>query len=201
MQSLVIDNFLPYPNVVREWALTKTFYNSTQFSQRIGSSTTWPGKRTDHVVDLDAAYADDILTKISNIARKTFFDAPLSVRSYFQLCSQSDGDSWIHQDNDVDIAALLYLSPDAPINSGTTLYKCLDQAAWQNLTIGEMMKINRQEREDLYEKLFVPVDVIGNLYNRMVMYRGDIFHKSNDYFGSSKFDSRLTQVFFLKFER
>lgn len=200
MQSLVIDNFLPYPNVVREWALSKTFYTSTQFSKRIGKETNWPGRRSDHVMDLDVEYANDVLTKVSNIARTTFANRDVSIRSYFQLCAHADGDSWVHQDNDVDVAALLYLNPNAPVNSGTTLYRCNDLDHWNKLSMQEMVAINRIEREDLYKKLFEPVDVIGNVYNRLVMYRGDIFHKSNDYFGSTKEDSRLTQVFFLKFE-
>lgn len=201
MQSLVINDFLPYPNVVREWALSKEFYDCNQFSKRIGVSTNWPGIRTDHVMELDSAYANDILGKISIFTRKFFYDAPVSIRSYFQICRSSDGDSWIHQDNDVDIAALLYLSPNAPVSSGTTLYECRDYTKWQNLSMDEMTKINRKERQDLYNDLFDPVDVIGNVYNRLVMYRGDIFHKSNDYFGTTKQDGRLTQVFFLKFER
>jgi hypothetical protein len=201
MQSLVINDFLPYPNVVREWALSKEFYDCNQFAKRIGVSTNWPGIRTDHVMELDSAYANDILGKISIFARKFFYDAPVSIRSYFQICRSSDGDSWIHQDNDVDIAALLYLSPNAPVSSGTTLYECRDYTKWQNLSMDEMTKINRKERQDLYNDLFNPVDIIGNVYNRLVMYRGDIFHKSNDYFGTTKQDGRLTQVFFLKFER
>jgi len=201
MQSLVIDNFLPYPNVVRSWALSKTFYDSDQFSSRIGSPTSWPGTRTDHVMDLDPAYADATLSQVSAIARKVFLDRELSIRSYFQICKQSDGDSWIHQDNDVDVAAILYLSPLAPVSSGTTLYHCNDIQKWSQLGIDEMKQINRVERTELYDSLFTPVDVIGNVYNRLVMYRGDIFHKSNDYFGSTNADSRLTQVFFMKFER
>jgi hypothetical protein len=201
MQSLVIDNFLPYPTVVRNWALSNEFYDSQQFSERIGTQTHWPGIRTDHVIDLDVDYANSILGQISSIARRNFLDRELSIRSYFQLCRESDGDSWIHQDNDVDIAAILYLSPNAPISSGTTLYKCNDYTNWSNLDIRKMKQINRLEQKDLYDELFTPVDIIGNLYNRLVMYRGDIFHKSNDYFGNTKHDSRLTQVFFLKYER
>lgn len=200
MQSLVIENFLPYPNVVKEWALTRKFYNSEEFSKRIGKTTHWPGIRTDHVVDLDRAYADDVLTKVAGIAKHAFRGGDLSIRSYFQLCVQEDGDSWIHQDNDVDVAAVLYLTPEAPVSAGTTLYKCLDPGAWGRLSMNEMTKINRQERMDLYNSLFTPVDVIGNVYNRLVMYRGDIFHKSNDYFGTSKYDGRLIQVFFIKYE-
>lgn len=201
MQSLTVDNFLPYPNVVRSWALSNYFYNSEEFSKRIGSNTSWPGIRTDHVMDLDESYANTILNQVSEIARKSFYNAPLSIRSYFQICQKSDGDSWIHQDNDVDIAAILYLSPNAPISAGTSLYKCNDYSAWSQLDIQSMKQINRIEKKELYEKLFTQVDVFGNVYNRLVMYRGDVFHKSNDYFGSTKEDSRLTQVFFLKFDR
>ena len=125
----------------------------------------------------------------------------MSIRSFFQICREEDGDSWIHQDNDVDVAGILYLSPDAPISSGTTLYKCNDYNGWASLPINQMMQINRVEEKELHDKIFSPVDVIGNVYNRLVMYKGDIFHKSNDYFGSTMQDSRLTQVFFLKFEK
>jgi hypothetical protein len=152
-------------------------------------------------MDLDPAYADATLSQVSAIARKVFLDRELSIRSYFQICKQSDGDSWIHQDNDVDVAAILYLSPLAPVSSGTTLYHCNDIQKWSQLSIDAMKQINRVEQTELYDSLFTPVDIIGNVYNRLVMYRGDIFHKSNDYFGSTNADSRLTQVFFMKFER
>jgi hypothetical protein len=204
MQSLVINNFLPFPNVVRSWALSNEFVDSTEFSKRIGSHTMWPGLRTQHVMDLDAAYANYVLSQFSDIAKNCFFNAAnvnISIRSFFQVCKESDGDSWIHQDNDVDIAGLLYLSPDAPVSSGTTLYKCNDHNRWASLNMDQMTKINRVEKKDLYDSLFTPVDVIGNVYNRLVMYRGDIFHKSNDYFGTTLHDSRLTQVFFLKIEK
>jgi hypothetical protein len=199
MQSLVIDNFLPYPNIVRKWAISQEYYNSENFSKRINSNTFWPGIRTDHVMDLDREYADTVLNKISSIASNCFSNSPLTIKSYFQICKLSDGDSWIHQDNDVDLAAVLYLNPDAPVSSGTTLYKCNNFNAWNSLDINTMTKINRIEEKELHDKMFTPVDVIGNIYNRLILYRGDIFHKSNDYFGTTKEDSRLTQVFFLKF--
>jgi hypothetical protein len=39
-------------------------------------------------------------------------------------------------------------------------------------------------------------DVIANRYNRLVLYRGDLFHSSLDYFGSTSQDCRLFQLFF-----
>lgn len=204
MESLVINNFLPYPNVVRSWALSNEFIDAKEFSKRIGTHTAWPGLRSQHVMELDNEYADNVLGKVSEVAKNLFSkgnQVGISVRSFFQICKENDGDSWIHQDNDVDVAALLYLSPNAPVSSGTTLYKCNDHKAWLSLDINQMMQINRIEQKELYDRLFTPVDIIGNVYNRLVMYRGDIFHKSNDYFGSTLQDSRLTQVFFLKFDR
>jgi hypothetical protein len=44
------------------------------------------------------------------------------------------------------------------------------------------------------------VDRIGNLYNRLILYRGDIYHASLDYFGNSLENGRLFQVFFLNTE-
>lgn len=200
MQSLVFDNFLTFPNQVRSWALSQEYYDSKQFTERYGKYTNWPGKRTDHVMELDRSYADQVLSRIVSIANVNFGTANYGVKSFFQIHGEKDGDSWVHQDNDVLIAGLIYLTPNAPVTSGTTLYRCNDHDRWTNLSFDDMTKINRQERKDLYDEIFEPVDVIGNVYNRMVMYRGDIFHKSNDYFGSTKEDSRLTQVFFLSGE-
>jgi hypothetical protein len=44
------------------------------------------------------------------------------------------------------------------------------------------------------------VDRLGNLYNRLVLYRGDTYHTSLDYFGSNAIDARLFQLFFFDTE-
>jgi len=201
MKSLVIDGFLPYPNVVRGWALNQNFYDCQDYSILIGSHTSWPGTRTQHIMDLDKDYANTILSEFSRIIQTNYSTQSMSIRSYFQSCLKSDGDSWIHQDNDVDIAAVLYLSPNAPTNSGTSLYKCRDISRWSSLDIDTMKQINALERRDLYENLFERVDVFGNVHNRLIVYPGSIFHKSNEYFGDNLTNGRLTQIFFVKFEK
>ena len=45
------------------------------------------------------------------------------------------------------------------------------------------------------------VDRIGNVYNRLVLYRGDHFHISMDYFGQDINDGRLFQTFFFDTEK
>ena len=39
-------------------------------------------------------------------------------------------------------------------------------------------------------------DYVSNKYNRLVLYRASLFHKSLDYFGKGLNDGRLFQVFF-----
>lgn len=205
MSLLILDNFLPYPNVVREWAIKQRFYDSKEFTQKYGKHTDWPGRRTEHVVDLDKTYADVILSQIANIAARNFGITNVSIRSYFQLTLESDGDSWVHQDNDIDLAGLLYLNPNAPVNSGTTIYHCKDVGKWESYMSSsqgyETLKtINRVQNKQLYDELFQPIDMVGNVFNRLIMYPGNSYHKSNDYFGNSLENGRLTQVFFIKRE-
>ena len=40
------------------------------------------------------------------------------------------------------------------------------------------------------------VDKIGNVFNRLVLYRGDLFHKPLKSFGNDLQSGRLVQVFF-----
>ena len=45
------------------------------------------------------------------------------------------------------------------------------------------------------------VDFIGNKYNRLVIYQGDLFHSSLDYFGTDINSGRLFQTFFFDTEK
>jgi hypothetical protein len=45
------------------------------------------------------------------------------------------------------------------------------------------------------------VDRVGNIFNRLIMYRADNYHVSLDYFGKDINDGRLFQVFFFNTER
>lgn len=206
MSVLIIDNFLELPTIVRVWAINQQYYTAKQFVEMTGTHTDWPGRRTQHVVDLDEAYANTVLTKIANIANTYFGLNNVSIKSYFQLTTKDDGDSWVHQDNDVKLAALLYLNPVPPPNSGTTLYRCKDVAKWESYMgiaggYDTMKTINNSENTELYQSLFEPVDVLGNVFNRLVIYPGLAYHKSNNYFGDSIENGRLTQVFFINQDR
>jgi hypothetical protein len=171
MNLIILDDFLPYPNVVRTWALDQMFYSAKEISQINSGENTWPGLRTNNVNELDMGYANMVLSRISYLAQSSFgLSENLSISSSFQLTKESDGESWIHMDNDVDIAGILYLTPDAPIDAGTTIYTGHPH---------------------------VERDIVGNVFNRLVLYKATEFHKSTKYFGNDNENSRLTQVFFI----
>lgn len=202
MSVLIRDNFLEMPTIIHKWAINQNYYTAKEFTQMNGEHTDWPGKRTKHVVELDEAYANIVLSRVAMLAGNYFNVSDVSIRSYFQMSTAEDGDSWVHQDNNIDVAAVLYLTPNAPTNSGTTLYDCNDEQTWTSYMsdqegYNKLKTINSKEDRELYESLFTPRDIVGNVFNRLVMYKGTEFHKSNNYFGDSPENARLIQVFFI----
>lgn len=92
----------------------------------------------------------------------------------FQICTENV-ETWVHMD-ETDWAGVLYLTPNAPLEAGTGIYH--DTGSSYELETG-----------------------IGNVYNRLVIYRGTLLHKSIlPGFGNSKETGRLTQVFFFNTE-
>jgi len=92
----------------------------------------------------------------------------------FQICSDNV-DSWVHSD-ETDWAGILYLTPNPPVEAGTGIYR----------KVGEEWEL---------------VSAFGNLYNRLVLYPGRLYHRSiMSGFGHSKETGRLTQTFFFNIE-
>ena len=73
------------------------------------------------------------------------------------------------------------MTPDAPLASGTELYLPNDSPTSER----EFFKWKKQIK-------------IGNKYNRLLLFRCDILHKSSTYFGTDKNNGRLIQLFFIK---
>lgn len=152
--TIIIDNFLPNPDLVREQAIALDYYDH---------NGEFPGVRSDAA---DGDYQQFIQIRIAEILNVTIDEFV-----YDSFCFQLVYDgakTWIHKDG-CDWAGVLYLTPDAPLEAGTALY---------------------DENNDL-------VTAIGNVYNRMILYRGNISHSSMmPGFGNSPETGRLTQVFF-----
>ena len=163
---IVVDNFLDNPDKVRESALNVKFV----------TQGTFPGFRS---LKADLDYRKMIKQKLEQIMGFNIFFPYRSDSFCFQLCLENDT-SWIHVD-EYDWAAVLFLTPNAPVSSGTAIYDLTAE------------KLSNFTDNDFSLNIF-----LGNVYNRIIIYRGNIlYHKSFvPGFGTTDITGRLTQVFF-----
>ena len=194
--SLTIDNFYTNPDEVREFALKQEFkVRGNYHGQRTKSFLTDSLKKK--MRDILYPFAGEI----------TYWGSDDKENNYtgsFQYTVSEDR-SWIHADSTTDWAAVCYLTPDAPLSAGTGIFRH-KATGWSHYDY-------KRENEPGYVESAPPgnemrdytkwemVDRIGNVYNRLIMYRADNYHVSLDYFGQNMHDGRLFQVFFFNTER
>lgn len=189
--SLTIDNFYADPMQVREFAL----------KQEYKVRGNYPGQRTESFL------TDSIKQKLRDILYPFAGEITNWGGEYtgsFQYTTASDR-SWIHADSTTDWAAVCYLTPDAPVTAGTGIFRH-KETGWMNFDY-------KRQNDPEYMKQAPPgdecqdytkwemVDRVGNVFNRLIMYRADNYHVSLDYFGKDLNDGRLFQVFFFNTER
>ena len=154
---VVADNFLSNPDHIREQAIKSDYPITGSF----------PGIRS---LAADGEYQMYMQQKIEGILGVSITEWVMD-SFCFQLCYDG-ADTWVHKDQS-QWAGVLYLTPNAPMEAGTGIYK--------ETTDGK----------------FELIDAIGNIYNRIILYRGDLLHRSLlSGFGNSPETGRLTQVFF-----
>ena len=160
---IVIDNFLDNPDRIRFHALGLDF-NRYQVSV--------PGVRSMRLGGALQTEVEDKL-KIAFGCKEIIWDMTQDTLC-FQSCMEGT-ETWIHVDsqgeNQGEWAAVLYLTPDPVLDSGTGIFESPDH----DMNIG-----------------------VGNVYNRLVAYRGKVlYHRSIvPGFGNTLETSRLTQTFF-----
>jgi hypothetical protein len=171
INTIIIDEFLDKPDVVREAVLKIDFPNTGTF----------PGFRSERA---DREYEEYVQTKIEAVLNTKILSWEQdSLR--FQLCL--DGDStWIHHD-ETEWAGILYLTPNAPTAAGTGIYRHKATGIYT----GPSTLDNKIDSD------WELITIIGNVYNRLVLYKGLMYHRSLvSGFGSTPETGRLTQVFF-----
>jgi len=182
---IIIDNFYVDPDAVRNFAL----------SQEFSVTGNYPGSRTRSFFtdDVRAAIEHNMqfAGKITNIYEHSGYTGA------FQLTTASDR-TWIHSDYNNMWAGVCYLTPDAPHTGGTGLFRHKRTGAHK---LSSAFEETTQKWEGYDYTKWDLFDVIGNKYNRLIIYRGDLFHASLDYFGENKTDGRLFQTFFFNTER
>jgi len=178
LDLMIIDDFYTRPDAVREYALSQPF-------DIVGN---FPGSRTAPYLPEDVKNSIQYWMKFAGPI--TDWHQESGYNGCFQLATSNER-TWIHADYYNNWAAVCYLTPDAPYTSGTGLFR--------HKQTGQHRRVTQDHEGYDYTKwdLF---DRIGNKYNRLIIYRGDLFHASLDYFGSNSQDGRLFQTFFFNTE-
>lgn len=181
---IVAEDFYQEPDVVREFALSQDFTVVGNFPSARTESF-WSESAKETIQKLVMAHGGNI----------TYW--PNGYNGAFQFTTKKDK-SWIHADSETTWAAIVYLTPNAPLNSGTGLFKHKPTGLteWPDDTkLQELVNADSQN----YEQWEI-VDSVSNIYNRIVLYRGYAFHQSLEYFGTNKHNGRLFQTFFFNTE-
>lgn len=184
---VVVDNFYKNPMQIREFALGLSY----QADDRYFKGQRSVGKYLD----------DSIGKKFEQLLNKRMTKWDYEVNGCWQICTAQD--ALVYHMDSQRYAATIYLTPDAPVECGTSLYKSkingvrrcptLDGRSEQeaNQLIGEAFQ------GGFYDKSkFELVDSIGNVFNRLVIWDAKIIHAASQYFGTRKEDARLFQMFF-----
>ena len=186
---LVIDNVYSNPMETRNHILTQDFKVRGNY----------PGQRT---VSFATTELKDMIQKWVEPFGGKITQFPMGKEDYngaFQYTTSRDR-SWFHVDSWNNWAGVLYMTPDAPVNGGTGLYRYKDgtRFEWEQKT-----RNNKKEMDDASQDVskWELVDKVGNVFNRLILFNANHFHCSMDYFGNNSNDGRLFQVFFFSTER
>jgi len=174
---IIIDNFYKNPNEVREFALEQEFPVKGNY----------PGTRTqsfatEELKAIIQKYLEPFNGKITEFPME-----PTAYNGSFQYTT-SRARSWVHTDSFNNWGGVLFLTPDAPVTAGTAFYKPKATNTDTDLYSQDLTK-------------WELVDLVGNVFNRLILFNSKRFHMSMDYFGTELKDSRLFQVFFFSTEK
>jgi hypothetical protein len=162
---IVIDNFLSNIDTIRSEAL------SLKYTKSEIDTKGWKGYRCLDNTDL----ANDIcsLVKQELVNRNSLF-TDIDIKSYFHYTtSDTDISNKIHKDFESDYAGVLYLTPNAPTNTGTAIYNDMG----------------------------IEISNIENIYNRLTIYPANLWHALKDTFGNDIETGRLTLTMFISFNQ
>jgi hypothetical protein len=186
----VVDNFYEDPLAVREVALNQDYF---QGEGAVGERT-----RVQFLFEgLKERFEQIMQVSIADHTENGFGWFDVGVNGRFQSCI--GGVPQVFHCDEQQWAGLIFLTPDAPPQSGTTFYRHKDSKVFHkndiDWSIGDNGNVFTKPTY-LDPTPFEAQDKIGNVFNRLVIFDGGLIHSGNDYFGHSRETGRLFQIFF-----
>jgi hypothetical protein len=177
-EVVVVDDFIGDPNAIRALALQESY-------EKMGSA----GKRSVRTFRhlLDPNIFEELLHRK---LIKPWDHYPINGR--FQICTSED--PIVFHSDEQSHAGIIFLTPNAPVESGIQLVRSKVTGARQPSTdpntsatySGNLLDPTKWEA----------VDKIGNIYNRLILWNGRLNHAPSCYFGTELANARLFWMFF-----
>jgi tetratricopeptide (TPR) repeat protein len=184
----VVDNFYEEPDSMREFALNQNYDIG-------GIGRGYIGNRTH-----EQFLFPELKSKFENIMGKKITKwEEYWMNGRFQYCWS--GQPVVYHCDSQMWGGMIYLTPDAPFQCGTTLYANKDNKVRRGCEPGGRIAWDGKEGDPFLDGTpFEPVDVLGNVYNRLVIFDAQCIHSASEYFGTVKENCRLWQMFFFDTE-
>ena len=181
----VVDNFYKDPDAIRKFALEQEYHQG-------GLGRGYIGRRT-----FEQFLFPELKEEFERImGRKITKWEEHGMNGRFQY--SMEGEPLVYHCDSQQWAAMIYLTPDAPYETGTGTFACRGTKIHHNSHPDIMYAFRNcsDGGQNLDKTLFEPVDQIGNVYNRLVIFNAGYLHAALGYFGYKPENSRLWQMFF-----
>ena len=188
----VVDDFYKDPDAIRELALGFEYFPSGNHK----------GKRTQVRMILDGTKE-----AIEEIMGRRITGWNYGYNGVFQYCTAED--PLVYHCDSQTYAAVVFLTPDAPPETGTSFFRSRKNGVWRAPTPEDEARTGKDGNTLLYEMFegnfydktrWDLVDKIGNRYNRLAIWDAQLVHAASEYFGKDINDGRLFHMFFFDCE-
>jgi hypothetical protein len=168
---VIVDNALKNPQKLIELSKTLKYYSSDEYDANKPKGN-WSGYRSDSLDVVDHEFFCETFNEISQTLFNNILISEFNfmVEAYLHYLPKKFqvNENFMHTDNGSIFAGVIYLNENSPKNSGTIL--------------------------NINDNNFI----VENKYNRLIAYNSKIKHMSQNSFGETKDDARLTLTFFYK---
>jgi hypothetical protein len=189
-----VDNFYEDPYAVRDFALNQVYFEG---EGAVGSRT-----RKQFLFEGVKERFESIMgLKILDHTENGHGWKDGGINGRFQTCTA--GTPLVHHCDSQKWAGMIYLTPNAPQQCGTTFFKHRETGIYHNSQInwenGDGIRVFNQ-KTFLDRTPYEVMDSLGNVFNRLVIFDGGLIHSASEYFGWDLESSRLFHMFFFDTE-
>lgn len=196
-----VDNFYSNPDKVRDYAL------SLEYGKVQGN---FPGERSEYLDVVNQNFFHSFCKRLFSVYFDFYYttvkwEVSTNFQKIYPHSNPLLNTGWQHVDTEFIAAGLIYLNKESYLDSGTSFYRMKKENEYDDLDYNIRndfyggKKISDEEYLDHLNKhgsKFEKTLEVKNVYNRMIIYDSDTFHKESSFY-ANEFEPRLTQVFFV----